>query len=430
MSVSTQTIQSLDQFTKQLYAEKVADLVPDFELLMKSVPFISSEKQAGGDYVQPVILSRDHGVTFHGTNDSVLQLEAPIAAIIDSASIKPSAMTMRAMLSYTTASRLTGGPRAFVNGTSYIVESLVQSFAAIMEQIHWYGGMGLGKVKAADGLVDNTVEIEASEWAPGVWVGGEGMLLDVYEINPSTGAETQKGTVEIAQVDITNRKLVLSVGHGLENNKPYNLYRKGSKGRESLGAHSILANSGSLFGIDASQRKLWEANKHAVGGLLSFQKVSEGITRAYGRGLLGKMKLYVSNPTFSSMFPDFNTVKSVADFSGSGRNPFTSRNFNSPQDVKTLEHGVNAIKFFINSVEVEVIASPYVKEGYAFGMSEEGWARVGSRDLSLGTPGMPEGQYWINSNTHSALEIRSFTDQALFCSKPARQILFTGIVND
>lgn len=426
MSVNPQTIQSLDQFTKQLYAEKVADLVPDFELLMKSVPFITSEKQAGGDYVQPVILSRDHGVTFHGSNDSNLALEAPIAAIIDSASIRPSAMTMRAMLSYTTASRLTGGPRAFVNGTSYIVESLVQSFAAIMEQIHWYGGMGLGKVKATGGLdaAQNTIEIEAAEWAPGVWVGGEGMLLEAYNgtANPVS--------LEVAQVDITNRKLVLVSAAGLAQDTPYVLFRKGSKGRESLGAHSILANSGTLFGIDAASRKLWEANKHAVGGLLSFQKVSEGITRAYGRGLLGKMKLYVSNPTFSSMFPDFNTVKSVADFTGSGRNPFTSRNFNSPQDVKQLEHGVNAIKFYINSVEVEVIASPYVKEGYAFGMSEEGWARVGSRDLSLGTPGMPEGQYWINSNTHSALEIRSFTDQALFCSKPARQILFTGIVNE
>jgi len=423
MSVSTQTIQSLDQFTKQLYAEKVADLVPDFELLMKSIPFVTAEKQAGGDYVQPVILSRDHGVTFHGKNDAQLKLEAPIAAIIDSASIRPSAMTMRAMLSYTSASRLTGGPRAFVNGTSYVVESLVQSFAAIMEQIHWYGGMGLGKVKASGGLVGDVIEIDAAEWAPGVWVGGEGMMLDVFN------GTVKVASVEVAQVDITNKKLTLASASALSDNVAYTLFRKGSYGLESVGAHHILNNAGTLFGIDAAQRKLWEANKYAVGGALSFQKVSEGISRAYGRGLLGKMKLYVSNPTFSSMFPDFNTVKSVADFSGSSANPFASRNFPDAGSVKTLEHGVNAIKFFINSVEVEVIASPYVKEGYAFGMSDEGWTRVGSRDLSLGTPGMAEGQYWLNASEYSALELRAFTDQALFCTKPARQILFTGIDN-
>lgn len=422
MSVSTQTVQSLDQFTKQLYADKVQDLVPDFELLMKGIPFVTAEKQAGGDYVQPVILSRDHGVTFHGKNDAQLKLEAPIAAIIDSASIRPSAMTMRAMLSYTSASRLTGGPRAFVNGTSYIVESLVQSFAAIMEQIHWYGGMGLGKLKASGAISGNVVEIDAAEYAPGIWVGGEGMLLDVYRNNAKVAS------VEITQVDITNKKLTLSSTVGLADGDT--LYRKGSFGQESVGAHHILNNATNLFGIDAAQRKLWEANKYAVSGALSFQKVSEGISRAYGRGLLGKMKLYVSNITFSSMFPDFNTVKSVAEFSATpAKNPYASRNFPDASSTKTLEHGVNAIKFFINSVEVEVIASPYVKEGYAFGMSEEGWIRVGSRDLSLGTPGMPEGSYWMQAQDYSALELRAFTDQALFCTKPARQILFTGITN-
>lgn len=412
MSVSTQTIQSLDQFTKQLYADKVQDLVPDFELLMKGIPFVSAEKQAGGDYVQPVILSRDHGVTFHGKNDAQLKLEAPIAAIIDSASIRPSAMTMRAMLSYTSASRLTGGPRAFVNGTSYIVESLVQSFAAIMEQIHWYGGMGLGKIGAAPS--GNVVSISAAEWASGVWVGGEGMLIDVYR------AGAKVATTEITQVDIINKQLTLANASGLLQNDV--IYRKGSYGLESLGAHYILQNTGSLFGIDASQRKLWEANRYdCLNGALSFEKVSEGIAKAYGRGLLGKMKLYVSPVTFSTMFPDFKTVKSVDTFS--------SRVFNDESQVKTLEHGVNAIKFFINSVEVEVIASPYVKEGYAFGLSDEGWVRVGSRDLSLGTPGMPEGSYWMQAQDYSALELRAFTDQALFCTKPARQILFYNINN-
>lgn len=426
MSVSTQTVQSLDQFTKQLYADKVQDLVPDFELLMKGIPFVTAEKQAGGDYVQPVILSRDHGVTFHGKNDAQLKLEAPIAAIIDSASIRPSAMTMRAMLSYTSASRLTGGPRAFVNGTSYIVESLVQSFAAIMEQIHWYGGMGLGRVTpTAPQIAANQLVIANAEWAPGIWVGGEGMLLDVY-----TTANVKVASVEVTQVDITNKTLTVSSAAALTAATEYVLYRKGSFGLESVGAHSILNNSTNLFGIDAAQRKLWEANKYPVGGALSFQKVSEGISRAYGRGLLGKMKLYVSNITFSSMFPDFNTVKSVASFSATeSKNPYASRNFSDASSTKTLEHGVNAIKFYINSVEVEVIASPYVKEGYAFGMSEEGWVRVGSRDLSLGTPGMPEGSYWMQAQDYSALELRAFTDQALFCSKPARQILFTGISN-
>lgn len=411
MSVSTQTIQSLDQFTKQLYADKVQDLVPDFELLMKGIPFVSAEKQAGGDYVQPVILSRDHGVTFHGKNDAQLKLEAPIAAIIDSASIRPSAMTMRAMLSYTSASRLTGGPRAFVNGTSYIVESLVQSFAAIMEQIHWYGGMGLGKISVVS---SNTVTIAAAEWASGVWVGGEGMLVDIYR------AGAKVATTEVTQVDIINKQLTLANASGLLANDV--IFRKGSYGLESLGAHYILQNTGSLFGIDASQRKLWEANRYdCSGAALSFEKVSEGIAKAYGRGLLGKMKLYVSPVTFSTMFPDFKTVKSVDTFS--------SRVFNDESQLKTLEHGVNAIKFFINSVEVEVIASPYVKEGYAFGLSDEGWVRVGSRDLSLGTPGMPEGSYWMQAQDYSALELRAFTDQALFCTKPARQILFTNIVN-
>jgi len=435
MSVSAQTVQTMNAMFKELYAEQVSNLVPEHEALLKSIPFVSADKQNGGDYVQPVILSRDHGVTYHGKNDQNLKLEAPIAAMMDVASIRASSMTMRTILSYTAASRASGGPRAFVEATSYVVQSLTESFAAIIEQTHWYGGKGLvalgtfndGAYFSASDVTANAhdqsrgntfatsleMQFPIKEWAPAIWAGAEGMILDVY-----SSAGVKKATVEVEQVDILARRVKFSSAWTPATDDV--LYRKGAKGLESLGVHAILSNVGTLFNIDASQRRLWQANQYDVAGNLSFEKVCEAVSQAYGRGLMGKMKLYVNSRVFATMFPDFNTVKAPLQ-------QFPGRVLQTSEETKNLEHGVNAIKFLINNIELTVVVSDYVKVGLAFGIAEDCWLRVGSSQMTFKRPGT-EGEYFFDSSDYAALELRAFADEAIFCSKPARNIIFSGIV--
>lgn len=427
MAVSTQTVGSLNAFFKQVFAPSVVNLIPEHEVLLKSIDFVSADKRNGGDYIQPVVLSKDHGVSYHGQNDSQLKLNPPVQAIIDSANIKASAMTMRSFLSYTAASRAVAGPRAFVDATGYSVKSLTESFSSIIEQTHWFGGMGLaaigttsvGTTGANNVRTDtNAIVIDQAEWSAATFCGSEGMQVSLY--NTATGAKLLD--TEVTAVDITARTLTLASVTGITNGVGATLYRQGAKGMESLGLHYILQNSGTLFGVDASQRGLWKANQYNVAGLLSFGKVAEAIAIAYGRGLIGKMTMYVNSRTFATMFPDFNTVKNSA-----GSNVFDSRVFTDADQVANLSHGVKALKFYVNSVELDVVATDYAKIGYGYGVAADTLKRVGSTEMTFDIPGSQDGVYFRDVSEYAALELRAFVDEALFCEKPARNILLSGI---
>jgi hypothetical protein len=430
MSVSTQTVQSLNSFFKEQYADKVENLIPEQEMLLKSIPFISADKQAGSDFVTPVILSRSHGVTFHGQNDNQLKLAEPIGSIIDQARIRSSAMTMRQFLSYTAAARAEKGNKAFVDATSYVVESLTESFSAIIEQTHWYGGQGLSSVDSAGSTntingvtytftagvdaTNNAIKLLASDYAEAIFCGGEGMLIDAFN------GSLKVATTDVQKVFITEGILVLGSTAGIA--AGYKIFRKGAKNLESLGLQYILQNQGNLFNIDASVRPLWASNLYNVSGNMSFEKVAEAVARAYGRGLNNALTLYVNPLTFSAMLPDFNTVKDTGS-------DFKSRLFTDAASAKTLQHGVNAIKFYVNSIEVSVVATSYCKQGVAFGVDESSFTRIGSTPMTFKLPGSSDGVYFRDLDEYAALELRSFADEALFCNKPARSIYFYGITN-
>lgn len=247
------------------------------------------------------------------------------------------------------------------------------------------------------------------------------MPIDIY-----TTAGALVLSTEISAVDITNYKLTLASVTGLSNGTTYNIFRKQSKGLESLGIHYILNNtSSSLFGIDPTVRGLWKANKYNVSSTaLSFPKVAEGIAIAYGRGLEGALDLHVNSRVFSGMIPDFLTSRDTR--SGSALSAGRVMHDNEPNFV----HGSKALKFIVNSVEVNLIANDYIKAGYAMGLANGSWIRVGSSEMTFNLPDTAEGQYFRQLPDYASMELRAYSDQAIFCSRPARNILFHGIDAD
>jgi len=75
---------------------------------------------------------------------------------------------------------------------------------------------------------------------------------------------------------------------------------------------------------------------------------------------------------------------------------------------------------------VEVIPSIYVKEGYAYVLATEDWIRVGATDITFKRPGY-EGEFFRELNDHAGYELRCYTDQALFCSRPGRSVLISNL---
>ena len=69
-----------------------------------------------------------------------------------------------------------------------------------------------------------------------------------------------------------------------------------------------------------------------------------------------------------------------------------------------------------------------VKEGYAYVLSMDEFARVGSTDVTFKRPGM-EGNFFRELENSAGVELRCFSDMALFCSAPGKQVLISNIVN-
>jgi hypothetical protein len=55
------TVGNLNGLFKEVYADKLENLIPDGVKVLKEVKFVPKEKQPGNLYHQPVILGMEHG---------------------------------------------------------------------------------------------------------------------------------------------------------------------------------------------------------------------------------------------------------------------------------------------------------------------------------------------------------------------------------
>jgi len=397
------TVTTLNGNFKKVYADKLNKIIPSSVKILPEIEFIPSEKMGGLNYNVPVVLANEHGVTYGGDEGDAFYLENPVAGTIKEASVKGNEIVLRSYLSYGAASRAEKSLGAFVRSTKHLVENMVESITKKLEAEILYGQMGLGVVDSTSG---NEITVSAAEFASGIWCGAEGMKLAIF----SSGG-TPRGSCYVSSVDLDNKKVIvdlLPVGTVATDV----MYEFGAKGKEFAGIHKILSNTGSLFGLDAATYNLWKSTVFPVGGSLSFEKVIKGIAAAAGKGLDEDIKLYVSPATFASMATD------MAGF----------RTYDSSYKSSEGELGVETLKFHSQNGMVEVIPHTFIKEGYAFGLVLDEFEKVGSTDVTFKVPGKGE-DFFRPLENHAGFELRCYADWAIFCHKPNKQILYTGITN-
>ena len=402
MSNTANNVETLNGNFKKVYAEKLNKIIPSSVKILPEIDFIPSEKMGGLNYNVPIVLANEHGVTYGGDEGDAFTLEAPIAGTVKQATVKGNEIVLRSFLSYGAASRAQKSEGAFVRNTKHLVENMVESITKKLEAECLYGQVGLGKV---DSVASNTVTMQTAEWASGIWVGSEKMKIDFYN------GTTKLGTAQITSVDLNARQLTFdNLPAGVANG--HDLYEATAFGKEFAGIHKILTNTGTLFEIDAATYDLWKSTNFSVGGQLSFDKISEGIAKAAGKGLDEDIKLYVSPPTWSTLISD------VAAF----------RQYDQSYRVSEAEAGHQSIKFYSQNGSIEVIPHTYVKEGFAYGLVLDEFEKVGSTDVTFKIPDKGEDFFRPLENA-AGFELRCYADWALFCHKPNKQILYTGITN-
>lgn len=395
---------TLNGLFKETYADKMERLIPEGTKLLPKIPFLAKDRQPGNNYHQPVVLGLEHGVTFADSGEGAFNLNAPVAGQIKDATVRGYQLVLRSVLSYVAASRAMGpGPRAFEDATKFLVKNMLDSVNKVLEIELLYGQMGLGSVGS---VLGNVITITTAEWAPGIWGGGEGKPV---EIRSSGG--TLRGEAKLTAVSFENRSItvdVLPAGTVASDI----IYAKGAFGKEFAGIHKIFTNTGSLFGIDATQFNLWKANTFAPAStsVLSFAIIQAAIAKGVEKGLDSDVMVLI-NP---SHWDDLLTEQAAF------------RMYDSSYSSASVENGGRSIKFHAQNGGVEIVPSIYVKEGYAYVISLDTMVRVGSTDVTFKRPGQGDN-FFRDMEDAAGYELRCYTDQALFCAKPGHNILISNL---
>src|SRR5450631_665864 len=193
-STPNNTVGNLNGLFKEVYADKMKELIPDGVKLINLMKFMAKDKQPGNLYHQPVVLGLEHGITFASSDDDAFALLPAIAGAIKDAQVKGSPAVLRSILGYSAASRAAqGGAQAFMDATKFVVGNMLRSMSKKIEIEMLYGQVGYATVSAAAGVL---LTITTSEWAPGIWAGAENMPIEVRDV---TGAIV-RGSASVASV--------------------------------------------------------------------------------------------------------------------------------------------------------------------------------------------------------------------------------------
>jgi hypothetical protein len=432
---SIETTSTLNGLYKEVYADRINDLVPESDVLLNMDNFVSKEQREGNKYHQPVILALPTGATW---GVGVVTLTNAIASQMGDAQVQGSAITHRDLLAYDAAAKAAqGGKQSFAEATSLIVKNLVKATSKFLELDLLYGG---GSSPAAgNSLAQQTtnttgtpsstqtvVTISYATWASAIFSGmenaqvvfynagslvssGVDSIFTIASINVVPASATVGGTLTVNGTTTGTTALQALSSTTLD------IYWNTSYGNQMLGLRGILAtSSGTLFNINMSNYSLWQSNSYDVASTqLTFGKLQAAIALGVNRGLDSDSMTLVSPSTFANL---------VDEQAG-------ARMYDSSYKGEKGENGFKKLQFFgpngVNTIMVHI----FCHQGEAYIVSEEELVRMGPVENVTNTlPGMP-GDFFVQSQTYAAYELRCYANQAIFLEFPAHGVILKNIVN-
>ena len=190
----------------------------------------------------------------------------------------------------------------------------------------------------------------------------------------------------------------------------YIAYEDWAAGKCMVGMHKIITNTGTLFGISASDEPLWSGNVIPLGQKkFNLKAVHEGVSDAVNAGGLDEPLDIIVNPrVFGQMASD------EAAF----------RKYDSSYKTKA-ENGFEAIEYYAANGVNRIHSSSKVKEGDVFAFVRGQTRCSGSQLPSFRVRGM-NMDIITPLEDQAGFKVRSFSDQYVMCRTPAKQILWSG----
>ena len=415
---------ALNGLFKEIYNE-LKDLVPANTKMADMIPFASGDKELGAAYNEPVVLGLEGGITYGGSDGEAFALRTPSSFTLKNARVKSVEMVLRSAISTAVASRSQNSSGAFQRGIKLLTGNMMKSMYHRLEVSLLYGQKGIGVVDSVTGTGPSVIKVKDQEWAAGIWVGTTKHKIEVF----SSDLSVKRGELTISGYAIDD-KTVTSLedasGTGINAQDGDIIFfsgaaEAGAVHKDMLGLHAIAETRGPLFEINNISEPLFQGNLVDVGTVgtaakLSFAKVEEAVARAVEKGLGEEQMCVMVNVNSWNDLLTEQTAKRRYD-GGYGAS------------ASGIKEGARSIEFEGQAGSIKIVPSTYVKEGYSYAFCEKDLIRIGSSDITFDPKGY-EGEFFRLLDNHSGYEIRAYSDQALFSSRPSCITVLRYIKND
>lgn len=411
------TASTMNGVTKKMFGD-INDSLPTFALMQERIPFKSMAK-LGKEWAELIMLTRSHGVTYQRTNkQTIYNLNDAVSLTTKEATESGSEIVMREQIAYgMLAAAERAGDAAYASAIKMVLKSILETHRFRIELNALYGQSagGVGIIESeTDGTTTSVYTLTSATWASGIWSQMEGAWLDVYDPTLTTKRNTNAAVVVTTVLDDSRTLNVSGNASDLDATVAGDiLVPYGSKGETMYGIDAIARNTGTLFGIDASLYSVWKANSYAVGGPCTINAISKALSKAIGRGLIGKKVTVMLND---------RAWQDIANDSGG------LRRWNESQASK-VEQGTHALTFYgANNNFAEIVSHPMVKQSEGFVFLPENFIRGGESDIQNGLPGSPTpDDFFHDLEGKAGCEVRNFSSQFLMSTKPSQLVKMTGI---
>jgi hypothetical protein len=420
----------LNEYAHTLYTG-LKDAIPTDVTLLEDLPFDKSNEQ-GGDYTQHIVVSEEAGFV-HGNPSEMMTAPTGIGMETVKAIVNGYQVGLVSTIDYASAQRASNSKKAYAEIAGKKQASGFNSMRRKVEDELWWGQSGLGKVDsfADGGTTASILTLTLAEWAPWIWAGrknhrvvfyngttaiASGNAFSIVSSNLARGTRTVK--VSGAQADITELETqITALGAGVIDVYWYGT-ATGSLGTAFKTMVGIMkaasTTTGTLYNVDLDANSDAAPRSYDAAGALSFTKCAEIAEVMIGRGVVEPIRLDVSPRTWNNVMLDQAALV----------------RYNGKQ--AKLENGADAIQFQVQRVPVEIVGEGRMKEGYALGRPKSGLKRIGSREISMVTPGAKgesKGDIWYHDQSRFGYSWRIWTHQAFFAEELWKLCYVSGIVN-
>lgn len=431
LSGTANTISVLDGLFKIKYAKQLVNLVPNWSKIQKDIAFSPAGK-TGELFRQPVLLKMEHGVTYAASGAGPFALDSVnfVSAVTKKADVTGSQMVLRAAIDYEASFSGEGAEDAFENATSLMVRNMWESVHKRVELDCLYGQTPLDDSIATSG--ETNIQIDATNWADGIWVGMEGIGVQVAPTGSANQARSGVGYV--TAINMATRALTISPGiTGLVATDvlwlatqvpttPATAGYNSMAGIEAITNPALWGPSRKLFAIDPTGITLWAATTATCtaisgGTTFNFAALQKAIVYLVNRGLDTDVVCYVAPTVWAQMMSDQMAL----------------RRFDAQYSSGKLVSGAQEIEFYAQNGKITVKCHPMLRPSVAYILAPKLWKRIGATDVTFnrnnmgGSVSRGGDSFFKELENLAGYELRCYSHQAIFTEAPAKAMRITGI---